>query len=76
VPGLSSYRVLAAILEQRLGLSVSRFMLNSWVLELGTRAKTPLDVSIELALKWGGFLGVDGMSTDCQRRRVNLTRSE
>jgi transposase-like protein len=60
VQGLSSYRVLAAMLEQRPGLSASRFTLNSWVLELGARAKTPLEVSIELAPKWGGFLGVDG----------------
>jgi transposase-like protein len=60
VQGLSSYRVLAAMLEQRHGLSVSRFTLNSWVLELGARAKSPLDVSIELAPNWGGFLGIDG----------------
>jgi transposase-like protein len=31
VQGLSSYRVLATMLEQRLGKSVSRFTLNSWV---------------------------------------------
>jgi transposase-like protein len=60
VQGLSSYRVLAAMLEHRLGVSVSRFTLNSWVLELGARAKTPLEVSVELAPKWGGFLGIDG----------------
>jgi transposase-like protein len=60
VQGLSSYRVLATMLEHRLGVSVSRFTLNSWVLELGARAKTPLDVSIKLAPKWGGFLGIDG----------------
>ncbi len=60
VQGLPSYRVLAAMLEQRLGVSVSRFTLNSWVVELGARAKSPLEVSIELAPKWGGFLGIDG----------------
>jgi transposase-like protein len=60
VQGLSSYRVLATMLEQRLGKSVSRFTLNSWVLELGARAKTPLEVSVELTPKWGGFLGIDG----------------
>jgi transposase-like protein len=59
VQGLPSYRVLAAMLE-RLGVSVSRFTLNSWVLELGARAKSPLEVSIELAPMWGGFLGIDG----------------
>jgi hypothetical protein len=59
VQGLPSYQVLAAMLE-RLGVSVSRFTLNSWVLELGARAKSPLEVSIELAPMWGGFLGIDG----------------
>jgi transposase-like protein len=60
VQGLSSYRVLATMLEQRLDTPVSRFTLNSWILELGACAKTPLEVSIELAPKWGGFLGIDG----------------
>ena len=60
IQGLSSYRVLATMLEQRLDASVSRFTLNSRVLELGARAKTPLEVSIKLAPKWGGFLGIDG----------------
>lgn len=60
VQGLSSYRVLASMLEQRLGRSVSRFTLNSWVSELGGVAKTPLEVSIELRPTWGGFLGIDG----------------
>jgi transposase-like protein len=60
VQGLSSYRVLATMLEARLGQSVSRFTLNSWVLELAAQAKKPIDVSLELAPKWGGFLGVDG----------------
>jgi Transposase, Mutator family len=60
VQGLSSYRVLACMLGQRLGRSVSRFTLNGWVSELGGRAKTPLEVSKELAPTWGGFLGIDG----------------
>ncbi|MDQ3766414.1 MAG: transposase [Actinomycetota bacterium] len=60
VQGLSSYRVLASMLEQRLGRSVSRFTLNSWVSELGGQAKSPLEASIELRPRWGGFLGIDG----------------
>ncbi len=60
VQGLSSYRVLATMLEHRLGQSVSRVALNSWVQELGPEAKTPLEVSAELTPRWGGFLGVDG----------------
>lgn len=60
VQGLSSYRVLAVMLEQRLGRPVSRFTLNGWVQELGERAKTPLEVSMELQPQWGGFLGIDG----------------
>ncbi|MGH2790377.1 MAG: transposase [Actinomycetota bacterium] len=60
IQGLSSYRVLAVMLEQRFGRSLSRVTLNGWVQELGERAKTPLEVSIELQPKWGGFLGIDG----------------
>lgn len=60
VQGLSSYRVLSALIEDRLARPVSRFTLNNWVRELGARAKTPLEVSFELAPRWGGFLGVDG----------------
>jgi len=30
------------------------------VQELGERAETPLEVSMELQPKWGGFLGIDG----------------
>ncbi|MGH2701856.1 MAG: hypothetical protein ACRDJ2_08780, partial [Actinomycetota bacterium] len=44
IQGLSSYRVLAVMLEQRFGRSLSRFTLNGWVQELGERAKTPLEV--------------------------------
>ena len=37
------------------------FTLNTWVDEVGARAKTTLEVSTELAPpRWGGFLGVDG----------------
>ncbi|MGH2819979.1 MAG: hypothetical protein ACRDJ5_04925 [Actinomycetota bacterium] len=60
VQGLSSYRVLAAMPEQRLGRSVSRFTLNAWVSELGGAAKSPLEVFMELAPTWSGFLGIDG----------------
>ena len=60
VQGLSSYRVLSTLLEDRLGRTVSRFTLNNWVHELGEQAKTPLEVSSELHPKWGGFLGIDG----------------
>jgi transposase-like protein len=60
VQGLSSYRVLASMLEQRLGRSVSPVTLNSWVSEVGAQAKTPLEVSIELRPSWGGVLGIDG----------------
>jgi transposase-like protein len=60
VQGLSSYRVLASMLEQRLGRSVSRATLNGWVSELGGQAKTPLEVSMELRPRWGGFIGIDG----------------
>lgn len=48
------------MLERRLGCSMSRVTINRWVAELGERAKTPLEVSIELKPKWGGFLGIDG----------------
>ena len=61
VQGLSSYRILSVLLEQRLGRPVGRFTLNGWVDDLGGRAKTPLEVSAELRPpKWSGFLGVDG----------------
>lgn len=60
IQGLSSYRVLATMLEQRHGKSISRSTLNEWTLELGAGAKTPLEVSIELQPEWGGFLGIDG----------------
>lgn len=61
VQGLPSYRVLAVLLEPRLGRSVGRITLNRWVDELGGRAKTPLQVSAELRPPgWGGFLGIDG----------------
>jgi hypothetical protein len=61
VQGLSSYRILSVLLEQRLGRAVGRATLNGWVDELGARAKTPLEVSAELQPhSWSGFLGVDG----------------
>ncbi|MGH2663472.1 MAG: hypothetical protein ACRDH8_11880 [Actinomycetota bacterium] len=61
VQGLSSYRILSVLLEQRLGRPVGRFTLNGWVDELGARAKTPLEVSAELRPPgWSGFLGMDG----------------
>jgi hypothetical protein len=60
VQALASYRVLAALLERHLGRSISRFTLNTWVDEIGGRAKTTLEVSQGLRPAWGGFLGVDG----------------
>jgi len=60
VQGLTSYRVLSNLLERRTGRPVSRFALNTWVDEVGARAKTTLELSAELTPSWGGFLGVDG----------------
>ena len=60
IQGLISYRVLAVLLEQRVGRRVGRAALNGWVLELAGAAKTALDVSTDLHPSWGGFLGVDG----------------
>jgi hypothetical protein len=60
VEGLTPYRSLARLLEARLGKPVSARSLNRWVDDIGARAKTPLQVSIELRPRWGGFLGVDG----------------
>jgi transposase-like protein len=60
VEGLTPYRALARLLEARLGQPVSARTLNRWVDDVGARAKTPLEVSIELRPRWGGFLGVDG----------------
>jgi transposase-like protein len=60
VEGLTPYRALARLLETRLGQPVSARTLNRWVDDVGARAKTPLQVSIELRPRWGGFLGVDG----------------
>jgi transposase-like protein len=62
VQGLASYRVLTDLIGHRIGRPVSRFTLNTWVDEIGGLAKTPLEVSAELAPRWGGFLGVDGKS--------------
>jgi transposase-like protein len=61
VQGLPSYRTLSTLLELRAGRAVSRMTLNRWVRELGHAAKTPLEVSAELAPPgWCGVLGVDG----------------
>jgi len=61
VQGLPSYRILALLLEPRLGRPVGRITLNRWVDRLGAQAKTPLEVSAELRPPgWSGFLGVDG----------------
>jgi transposase-like protein len=61
VQGLPSYRTLAALLESRAGRPVSRMTLNRWVHQLGAAAKTPLQVSAELAPpNWSGVLGIDG----------------
>jgi transposase-like protein len=61
VQGLPSYRTLARLLEPHAGRPVSRMTLNRWVRVFGAAAKTPLEVSIELAPPdWCGVLGVDG----------------
>lgn len=61
VQGLTSYRTLAALLEPRIGRPVSRFTINAWVDAAGAAAKTPLQMSAELAPPgWGGVLGIDG----------------
>ena len=61
VQGFPSYRVLALLLERRLGQPVGRITLNRWVDALGARAKTPVEVSAERRPPgWSGFLGVDG----------------
>lgn len=61
VQALPSYRTLATLLEPVAGRPVSRMTLNRWVQEWGRRAKTPLEVSGELApAHWSGVLGVDG----------------
>ncbi|HVM13005.1 MAG TPA: hypothetical protein VM287_01580, partial [Egibacteraceae bacterium] len=49
VQGMPSYRTLSALLESRAGRPVSRMTLNRWVQQLGAAAKTPLQVSAELA---------------------------
>jgi len=72
VQGLASYRVVASMLEHRLGRSVSRVTLNNWVSELGGQAKTPLEVSIELRPTWGGFLGIDGKAIFIKGTRACL----
>ena len=69
VQGLTSYRVLASLLEHRCGQSVGRAALNNWVHELGQQAKSPLEVSIELRPRWGGFLGIDGKVIFIQGKR-------
>lgn len=66
IQGLPSYRVLAALLEGRVGQSVGRVTINNWVHDLGEQAKTPLEVSIELQPRWGGFLGIDGKAIHVQ----------
>jgi hypothetical protein len=61
VQGLPSYRILAVLLEPRLGRPVGRITLNRWVDTLGAAAMTPLEVSAKLRPPgWSGFLGVDG----------------
>jgi hypothetical protein len=57
VQGLPSYRILAVLLEPRLGRPVGRITLNRWVDTLGAAAMTPLEVSAKLRPPgWSGFL--------------------
>lgn len=72
VQGLPSHRVLSVLLSGRLGRPVGRFTLNTWVDDAGGRAKTPLEVSSELAPRWGGFLGVDGKFITAGRKEASL----
>ena len=61
VEGNGSYRNLARMLSRRLDNELSRTTINGWVAAAGATAKTPLEVSRELAPPlWGGWLGVDG----------------
>jgi transposase-like protein len=61
VQGLPSYRTLSTLVESRVGRPISRITLNRFVNDLGGAAKTPLEISAELApSSWGGVLGVDG----------------
>lgn len=63
VEGLSSYRILSRILTGY-GIEASAMTLNRWVLEVARAARTPLEVSAQVAAStapaWGGFLGLDG----------------
>jgi transposase-like protein len=69
VEGLGSYRTLARLYTQRLGSEVSRTTLNRWVETAGAAAKTPWQISKELAPPgWGGWLGVDGKYLRIGRR--------
>jgi len=72
VQGLPSYRVLSVLLERRLHRPVARITLNRWVDDAGGRSKTPLEVSSELAPRWGGFLGVDGKFITAGRKEASL----
>ncbi len=61
VQGLSSYRVAATLLGDRLGVRLSPFTVNRWVDDAGGRAMRPVEVSALLSPPaWSGFLGVDG----------------
>ena len=61
VEGNGSYRNLARMLSRRLDRELSPTTINEWVAAAGAGAKTPLEVSRELAPPlWGGWLGVDG----------------
>lgn len=52
-----------------MGHSIGRAAINNWVHDLGGRAKTPLEVSVELRPSWGGFLGIDGKAIRVKGQR-------
>lgn len=61
IEGLASYRTLSRLLAGRVDPPPSAATLNRWVATVAEAAKTPLQVSAELAPpNWGGFLVVDG----------------
>jgi hypothetical protein len=72
IQGLPSFRVLARLLEPRLGHALSPFTLNKWVHDLGACAKTPIELSAELQPSWGGFLGVDGKAISIKGKEHRL----
>lgn len=69
IEGLASYRTLARLLGGRVDPAPSPITLNRWVVAVAEAAKTPLEVSAELAPpNWGGFLVADGKAIKVRGR--------